>query len=269
MSEKTSTALAVPRTGVGYLTLVDGVQPTKEKGQLIAAWETPEKTVLTKAPKRVVIRTDGILTDQGTAGGIPCGVLAVRYTIGGLKRNVLVDALKQNALVVWAESVDVEPVFDARRIERLSRYSVDPCPKQQVAAAITSGAGHGDSGAADARWLDVLALDATEPESNNEWSIHPIPDGARGVRFLNALVSGANYETADKATFIVFSACSFPVYPTGLVETVINGLTDQSIILVPAGASWLFVQFPAGTFAGFDEPPFIEWILAPSTPVGF
>lgn len=260
---KTSVPLAVPRTGVGWLHWNAGKRDSNERGRLIAAWQTPEKG----APKRVVIRTDGIITEDADGGGIPCGVLAIRYTIGGLKRQVLVDPLKQNALVVWAESVDVEPVWDDRRINRLAQYSVNPCNVQQVAAAISSSGEHGDSGAADARWIDVLALDETL-DDDTEWSVHPIPDGARGVRFLNALVNDANFATADQATKILFSSTKFANLPTGVIETAIDGITDQSIILVPSGAQFMFVQFPAGTFDSFDTAPWVEWMLSPSTLFG-
>lgn len=263
----TSRKLATPRSGVQRLRRVNSKPVTSELSQLVAAWQTEEPG----APKRCVVRCDGILvkqTDESGSAAFPCACLSVRYTIGGLTKEVLVDALSQSALTVWAESIDVEPVWDDRRISRLAAQSVTPASEQLLGAAINSNAGAGDVGAADARWLDVLNVDVTG-EDDSEWSIHPIPEGARGVRFLNALASGANLSTADTATIIAFSADSFPSYPTGLVELAIDGITDQSIIIVPACARFLFVKFPAGTIAGFDVPSWIEWILAPSTLPGF
>ena len=218
-----------------------------------------------------MVRCDGYSekqTDESGSPGIPCAVLKVRYTIGGLTKTVLVDAIGQSALVVWAESVDVEPVWDDRRIARLAVQSVSPWSTQNVAAAINADATGGDYGAADARYLDVLNIDATG-DDDTEWSIHPIPEGARGVRFLNALVSGANFDTADKANFIAFSADTFPNYPVGLIELAINSVSDQAIVIVPALARYLFVQFPAGTIDSFDAPSWLEWVLAPNTLPGF
>jgi hypothetical protein len=144
-----------------------------------------------------------------------------------------------------------------------------PCREQLVAASINSDADIGDTGAADARWLDVLNTDAeTGNDPVLEWSIHEIPAGARGVRFLNALVSGANFATADQTSFIVFSSDTFANYPAGFVETAIDGLTDQSVVIVPAGARYLFIQFPQGTVDSFDAPSWIEWIMAPNTLFG-
>jgi hypothetical protein len=232
---------------------------------IIAAWETKEH----KAPKRCVVRIDGIIRDQldeSKAPGFPCAMVSVQYSIGGLARRVLIDAVNQSALVVWAESIEVLAAWDERRVTRLAAQSVKPCREQQVAAAINSDETVGDTGPADARWLDVLNADSTT--DTVEWSIHEIPTGARGVRFLNALVSGANFETANKANFIAFSADTFASYPAGLVELAIDDLTDQAVVIVPTGARYLFIQFPSGTVASFDEPSWIEWIMAPATLFG-
>lgn len=263
----TSRKLATPRSGVQRLRRVDGKSVTAELSQLVAAWQTEEPG----APKRCVIRCDGYTnkqTDEDGNAGFPCACLSVRYTIGGLTKSVLVDAIGQSALTVWAESIDVEPVWDERRIARLAAQSVAPWSEQTLAAAINSDSSGGDYGAADARYLDVLNVDSTD-DDDNEWSIHPIPEGTRGVRFLNALVGGANYETADKANFIAFSADTFPNYPVGLIELAINGESDQSIIIVPACARFLFIQFPSGTVGSFDTPAWIEWVMAPNTLPGF
>ncbi len=278
----TSRKLAVPRSGVGRLTRVDDLPVDKELGQIIAAWQTEERSSDQpgqgyNVPKRVVIRCDGVLVDQAsardaqhqqTSPGFPCAVLEIRYTIGGLTKKVLVDALSQSALTVWAESVDVVPVWDERRLARLED-SIAPCLEQLLAAAINSDEIHGDSGPADARWLDVIHQDFDEGEGDPEWSIHPIPEGARGMRFLNALISGDNTSVADTTLFVAWSADTFDNYPNGLVQLNINGATTTSIVIVPTVARYLFLAFPSGTIASFDVPAWIEWIMAPATLPGF
>lgn len=261
--------LVAPRTGSVYVNRVDG-KAVDDELVIIAAWQSTEP----KAPKRCVVRCDGKLAsevDNDDAPGFPCAVLRVDYSIGGLSKRVLIDAINQSALVLWAESIEVLADWDTRRIARIAAYDRNPCKRQLLAAAINSDANIGDQGPADARWLDALAVDqaGTEDPAVPEWSIHPVPEGARGVRFLNALAAGANVETANAAPFIVFSALQFASYPTGIVETVINGLTDQSIIIVPPGSRYLFIAFPSGTIAGFDEPAWIEWIMSPNTLPGF
>lgn len=264
--DESSRKLAAPRTGSQALTRLDGRAISSEQ-VIIAAWQTTEP----KAPKRCVVRIDGKIVDQlgedGTAG-FPCVVARVDYSIGGLAKTVYIDCQSQSALVLWCESVEVLAYWDERRITRLATANTLPCQKQTVAAAINSEANVGDTGPADARWLDMLSADQTTEDPAAEWSIHPIPEGARGVRFLNALASEANVKTADVATFIVFSACTFDKYPSGLVETAINGFTDQSVIIVPPGARYLFIAFPSGTIGNFDVPAWIEWIMAPNTLFG-
>jgi len=270
---ETSIRLATPRSGVQRLHWVDGRPVTKEQGQLVAAWQSPEKG----APKRVVIRCDGVLSDdaatrdaqgQLTTAGFPCAVLEVRYTIGGLTKKVLVDAGGQSALTVWAESVDVEPIWDTRRIARIAD-SIAPCQEQLLGATINSDWIHGDSGPSDARWLDAIHQDIDEGEGDSEWSIHPIPEGARGVRFLDALVGGAMFSVPGATEVIAWSADTFSQYPNGAVQFNTNGATDTSILIVPAGARWLFLSFQSGTIATFDVPSWIEWIMAPATLSGY
>lgn len=263
--DESSRKLSTPRTGSQILTRVNG-KAVETELILIAAWQSTEP----RCPKRCVVRCDGLCrTTKNEVGGsgFPCGVLLVDYTIGGLSKSVLVDAQCQSALVLWAESIEVRAAWDERRVTRLATVDRLPWASQSVAASINSDANLGDQGPADARWLDMLAVDATG-DDDDEWSIHPIPEGARGVRFLNALASGANVETADTATLIVFSADMFASYPTGIVETAIDGLTDQAVVMVPAGARFLFVQFPAGTIAGFDEPSWLEWVMSPNSLFG-
>lgn len=263
---KTGTTLTVGRTGSSFLDRVDG-KAVSDQQVIIAAWQTKEA----KAPKRCVVRLDGNLAssdavDEDGSPGFPCAMVSVQYAIGGLSRKVLIDCIGQSALVLWAESIEVLATWDERRVSRLAAQNVKPCKRQQVAAAINSDDTVGDTGPADARWLDVLAVD--DSSDTDETSVHEIPAGARGVRFLNALASGANVKTADAATFIVFSAQPYSAYPAGIVETAIDGLTDQSVILVPAGARYMFVKFASGTIASFDEPSWVEWVMAPNTLFG-
>lgn len=278
----TSRKLAAPRSGIQRLSRVDELPVDSQLGMIIAAWQTDERSSDVpgqgyNVPKRVVIRCDGVLVDQAsardaqhqqTAPGFPCAVLEIRYTIGGLTKKVLVDAGGQSALTVWAESVDVVPIWDERRIARIAD-SIDPCLEQLLGAAINSDEIHGDSGAADARWLDAIHQDVDEGEGELEWSIHPIPEGARGMRFLNALLDEDNLSVADATTFVAWSADKFDDYPNGLVQLNINGATTTSIVIVPTVARYLFLAFPSGTIGQFDVPAWIEWIMAPATLPGY
>jgi hypothetical protein len=268
-----SAKLAIPRSGVQKLDLINGL-PDPRQEITFAAWQTPEKGT----PKRVVVRIDGHITNQLTddgdfQAGWPCGVVNVRYTIGGYVKNVLIDATNQSGLVLWAESVDVTAVWDTRRITRLSNNNA--CIGQQVAASI-SACECGDTGAADARWLDVLALDATTGSSESpptffDWSIHPIPPGARGLRFLDALVGQLTFSVPSATVNIVWSADTFDNYPGGFIQANTNGATDTSILIAPPCAKFLFISFLHGGnfFSNLDCPTFIEWIIAPSTLPGF
>jgi hypothetical protein len=291
----TSMPLAIPRSGIARLAYAQGLGspgdiPSGEIAtntpwgaeELIAGWQTPEwgeGAGHYSAPKRVVIRIDGHITQRfdGFLGnpGFPCGVLNVRYTIGGYVREVLIDAVNQSGLVVWADSVDVKSQWDTRRINRLATLGIDgeggflpfvlPCMGQDMACAISSS-DDGDTGDADARWLDVIAQDASSEDPTSETSIHPIPHGARAFRFLNALVGGVMTGVPELTTIIAFSAEPFDAYPRGIVELVTNGETDSSMLLVPTGAEWLFLQFPLNTISTFDQPSWIEWIMSPVSP---
>lgn len=268
----TSARLATPRSGSKRLNWADGPVPN-EQDLMIAAWQTTEKG----APKRCVIRCDGKLEDQAASrnaqgklltAGFPCAVLAVRYTIGGITQQVLVDAGGQSALTVWAESIDVVPVWDTRRIKRISNY-IEPCLAQTLAATINSGVDAGDTGPSDARWLDAIASDATTGDAGKEWSIHPIPAGARGFRFLDVLVAGVMTSVPGLTVDIVWSTDTFDQYPNGFVQCNTNGATDTSILIAPPLARYLFLSFPFNTLVTFDTPSFIEWIMAPATLPGF
>lgn len=268
---ETSRGLAAPRSGVQRLHWVDGRPVTSEQGQIVSAWQSPEKG----APKRVVIRCDGVLVDEAATRdaqhqlatpGFPCAVLEVRYTIGGLTKKVLVDALSQSALSVWAESVDVEPVWDTRRIARIAD-SIAPCQEQLLAATANSNQGVGDTGIADARWLDAIHQDFDEGEADPEWSIHPVPEGARGVRLLNAVIDGDVVLLNTITERIEFSADSFQQRPNGVIEYFVGsgGVPSTSIIIVPACSRFLFIGFNSGTIETFESPAWIEWIMAPAT----
>jgi len=241
--------------------------------ELIAAWKTPEQGEGSDgnrtAPKRVVVRVDGYVSDQhdiNGSQGFPCAMVQVIYRVGGFTREVLVDAVNQSALVVWAETVEVKSIWDKRRIARLAAFEFDeesapvlPCISQDIACAIS--AWHdGDTGAADARWLDMIAIDATT--DTLEISTHVVPNGARGVRFLNGLTTAfVPVRLANLAQFIVFATGP----NGGFIESVDNGLTDQSTIAVPVCAKMLSIAFPLGTLATCASPVWLEWIMAPAT----
>jgi len=276
--------LAVPRSGSATLSLKPDGRTDPNQENLFAAWQTPEQGI----PKRVVVRIDGIVQDVRATEpgqpplsapfGIPCAMVRIRYTIGGFDREVLVDAVNQSALVVWAESVDVEGIWDERRISRIltaARGPWYPCQRQQVAVSI-SASEDGDRGAADARYLDVLAVDI--PSEGDEICLFPVPAGARGFRFLNAFASGSAGPDAPVvhvptiATFIIFVFVTLQdviaaggIGPVPFLEILTNGLTDTCINMVPVGARTLAIGFPAGTIASFDFPAYIEWIMAPNT----
>lgn len=267
----TSRKLAIPRSGVGRMTRLTGNKPVSgEQGVTIASWQSPERG----APKRVIIRCDGSIVKQLATtgvGGFPCAVLAVRYTIGGLTKEVLIDAGGQSALTVWAESVDVTPVWDERRIARID-FGEDTCCEQQLlAAAISSDGDVGDTGIADARWLDAIHTDAQTGGGEfptTVWSIHPVPEGARGVRFLDGLVDGAMFSVPGATTIIAWSADTFDNYPNGLVQLNTNGATDTSILIVPTCARYLFLAFDE-VLPNFQTTAWLEWIMAPATLPGF
>jgi hypothetical protein len=269
----TGRKLAVPRAGAGILKLESGKQLSQERGVICAGWQTEEQNAdgAQPIPKRVVIRCDGTLKDQRgptQAAGWPCGVLEIRYAIGGIEKSVLVDAVsQQSALTVWATSVDVTPVWDQRRIDRLAALNAEPCRSQLLGAAINSSQGAGDMGPADARWLDVINVD--DDDETTEFSIHPIPDGARGLRFLDTLVSGVMTSVPALTTMIAWSADTFDNFPNGCVQFNTNGATDTSILIAPPLARYLFLGFPSTTISTFDIPSFIEWIMAPATLPGY
>lgn len=273
IDQYSSGPLAVPRAGVGRMIVTQGAAGALLSGeQLIAGWKTPElgegSNGNRTAPKRVVVRVDGYVSDPhdidgGT--GFPCAMVQVVYSVGGFTREVLVDAVNQSALVVWAESVEVKTVWDLRRLARLAAFQLDseaapvlPCASQDIACAI-SASHDGDTGPADARWLDMMAVDATT--ETLEVSVHDVPNGARGVRFLNGLTTSLTpVRLANLAQYIVFSVSK----NGGFIESVNNGLTDQSTIAVPVDAKSLAIGFPLGTLATCASPVWLEWVMAPS-----
>lgn len=264
--------MAIPRAGVARMSVDADGRLSRE--ELIAGWTTPEvgdgSNGNRTAPKRVVIRVDGYVSNQSDINGdvgFPCAIVQVIYRVGGFTREVLVDAVNQSALVVWAESVEVKSVWDLRRIARLAAISngespspIFPCISQDIACAI-SACDCGDTGAADARWLDMLSPIAGE---SDEISLHVVPNGARGVRFLNGIASGAIVRMANTATFINFYASKAPE-ANAFVETANNNVTDQAIINVPTTAQLLAITFPSGTLESLDSPSWIEWVMSPAT----
>lgn len=265
----TGRRLSIPRGGSAILTRKDGKETPKEMGNTIAAWQTEERD----APKRIVVRTDGQLKDQldeDKNAGFPCAVLRIDYSSGGLEKSVLIDPHGQSALTLWCNSCEVTPIWDARRIERIANFYT-PARQQLLAATINTDAEDGDTGAADARWIDAIRVDAETGNdgSTTEWSIHPIPEGARGVRFLDTLVNGAMTSVPGLTTIIAWSADTFSNYPKGAVQFNTNGATDTSILIVPTVARFLFLAFPISTISTFDVPSFIEWIMSPNTLPGF
>lgn len=284
-----SSKLAIPLSGVGRLTRTAANLPeTGQEGNTLAAWQGESKgeyNPSTINPTRVVVRCDGNIAkvqDYQDAIGFPCAVLRVDYTIGGYARSVLVDAVNQSGLVVWCKSLEVTPVWDTRRIERLTTGTlatdmgeVFPCMQQVLAAAASACCN--DTGEADARYLDVLNIDGTsegggDPPSTFEWSFHPVPNGARSVRFLNVTEAGAPIGVADAATLIVFitgTPAAYLASGAGFLSSVNNGLTDTSQIIVPVDATHMLVSFPTGTLAGYDSRTWLEWHLAPSNRIAF
>lgn len=268
-SENNFRQLATPLSNSGRMTRVvgNGENPagkavTDELGITMVAWQGEERGV----PARVVVRLDGLIHNKkDLAGqlGFPCAVVRVDYAVGGLSRSVLIDAVNQSALPLWAESLEVTPIWDERRISRLASYSVAPCVAQQLAAAVSCTVV--DTGEASGRYLDVLAADATTGEETPlTWSIHPIPIGARGVRFLN-YIDGSSAQSslalADLAAFVI-DADAFIADPTdGLVEAiVVDPPKNSSIIHVPVDAQFLVVAIPTEDFP--SSPAWLEWVIA-------
>jgi hypothetical protein len=265
--------LSIPLTGVGRLTRAPAsVAAGKQvSGEIItfAAWQAKENGV----PQRIVVRCDGNIINELSStgdGGFPCAVVRVDYSIGGYSRSVLIDAVNKSALNLWCESVEVTPVWDDRRIERIGGYPDGnlPCLAQLLAGAVSAEC---DSGAADARWLDAIRVDSTTGGNGSatETSIHPVPHGARGFRFLNAVVSGAMFSVPDETIAVWWTADSPSLFPQGFVQANINGATDQSIVIAPPVAKYLLLVFPADTISTFDVPAFIEWDMAPNTLPGY
>jgi hypothetical protein len=290
-----STKLAIPLSGAGRMTRDDNNLPVSGQQGTIAAWQGGSKEFNTSTiePTRVVVRIDGnIVKLNNTEQGFPCAVLRIDYSIGGYSRSVLVDAVNQSALVLWCNSLEVTPQWDERRITRLASeempQSYNPCKEQLLAAAVSATIS--DVGAANARYLDVLGIDATteveEPGDpptvlTREWSIHPIPNGARAVRFLNATRTTGDPDevfpepvsVADEAALIIF-ICGTPAEylatQRGFLESVNNGMTDTSQIMVPVDATHLLVAFDEdSSIDDYDTRSWLEWIIAPDSGVAF
>lgn len=254
-----SVALAIPRTGCQRLT--DGGQ--SKECITFAAWQSPQD----KTPKRVVIRVDGLVNDYKDADGntgFPCGVVKVSYAIGGLNKEVLLDCLTQSALVVWANSVEVAAYRDTNRIAALAPYSIKPCADQTVAAAI-SACECGDTGLADARYLDVVPL-TTEGSGNIQSFFYAIPAGARVVRLLPGAKQSDTVLNEVQWGGGVFFTANDPrkAGVIGLIES--RDVTTRTAYTIPANARFLALNSnDSGDIAELVTPPFIEWIMAPAS----
>lgn len=262
--------LAIKRTNGIRLKLRDSGTPDPGQEIMIAGWQSEQHGV----PMRCVVRVDGKI--QGPAPvddndfnvGYPCAVLKVDYSIGGMVRTTLIDAVNQSALVVWAESIEVVAVWDRRRIDRLESFysglestNPGPCLEQLLACAISVSTG--DTGAADARYLDVVAWDNSEAGQ----SVHPIPPGARGVRLLNASdTTGTAVLISDALTAVKWGNERNGEVPY-IHQEDIECLDCGCVLDVPAGTGYLTLDLapPAGPVVTLASPFFIEWILAPGS----
>lgn len=260
----TTRKLALRPCGVGQMTWP---KVTGQEGVTLAAWQTPELDI----PKRVVVRIDGVINnalDTDGNGGFPCAVARVDYTQGGMSKSVLVDP--QSSLPVHAQSIEVTPVWDQRRIDRLAVLDLalkKPCKSQNIAAAMSVGDDSGDTGPADARYLDVIKVDASD--DTTEWSVHPIPNGCRGFRFLDTLVDDEMVSVPGLTSIIALSVQPFSRYPSGVIQLNDGGVTDTSILITPAHAAYLFLGFPTNTIATFDIPAWVEFIMGLETLPGY
>lgn len=268
--------LAIPRSGVKILTLLnDKVDPGAE--ETIAAWQSPQQGV----PKRVVIRCDGHVIDATgsnasapTEPGNACAVIRVRYTIGGYSREVIVDAVNQSSLVIWAVTVEAMAIWDRTRIAALqtwydalgesSVFQGGPCQSQIVAAAI-SACECGDEGNADARFLQVLQGVTDDVESVE------IPPGARAVRFLNGTLD-------DDGSAVIFqtlvtgpgsngiawglSGISPFIHRTDVTAMGPGATALATFVPIPAGSTILTIGW--GTVPDLSGPLWLEWIYSPT-----
>lgn len=249
--------LSVARTGGTILKRSDAGKSVATAETIIAEWQCP----VTNTPERCVIRCDGRLQDKEPVG-YPCGVLRIDYSIGGFQvQTCYIDCVNQSALVVWANSIEVIPVWDERRIERLAAFfngleveNPGIISEQKVAASITVE----DTGVADARWLDVITFNNTDDAT----SIHPIPPGARGCRFLNSTLSGSGdiAPISDYLTRIRWAATADDSTTFNIHQDAVP--SDSCALDVPAGTTHLFLDFTA-IDATLTTPFWVEWIMSP------
>jgi hypothetical protein len=250
-----------------------GIDPNEEF--TVAAWQTLQ----TNVPERCVVRCDGDIQNAASvseagAVGVPCGVISVEYAIGGLNREVLVDAVKQSALPVMAESVQTRVIWDRRRIERLAAFYANlageeetpnpgPCRKQILAASITVADRHGAY--ADGRWLDIISY-AGEAETP-VISSHPIPQMARKVRFTNSVdTDGSILKIEDYLSRVWWSNSAGDTIDSDVIHIEDNEcITCGCALDVPAGVSWLHVELTNATVTNLARPFWAEWILGESS----
>lgn len=266
-----SRPLATALTGNAQLT--DGGQ--SKECIVIAAWQTPD----TGVPKRIVVRCDGRVNNVKDADGnpgFPCGVLLVRYTIGGLTREVKVDCLSESALTVWAESVDVQAYRDDARIAALAAFPwgpLKPCSKQVVTVAISPA---GDTGHADARYLDALLIPPATEEGDDFDVWLAVPPNARLLRLLPN-VSGEDGDASAtvidwvaNVSYLLWTVSGQRGGNATAIEAVMpyDGSMTQTVFTVPADAQWVKVRMSGGFYEQVNQtvgPIFAEWIMAPAT----
>jgi hypothetical protein len=212
----------------------------------------------------MVVRVDGLIKnalDSQGASGFPCGVALVRYTIGGLTREIMVDAVTESGLTVWAESIDVTAVRDEVRIARLAASvsgAVLPCTEQAIAAAI-SGCECGDTGFTNARYLDMVNLVDSDAAQVVAFKV---PPNARVLRLLNTLDNAG--AVLDWFGSHVIGLQFWAIAPgVGLIEAV---KPPKASVAVPADARFMTFNVNATGSDTAEQPIWVEWIMGTATP---
>jgi len=279
---KDGRTLSVKHSGVGRLTLKDDGTLDPSLETMIACWETP----IRNQPSRCTVRCDGYIqrwnNNDGDEQGFPCAVLRIDYSIGGFQlggssgeatptlapamRSLYVDAVNQSIVSLVATTIEVVPVWDQRRIARLTAFYEGlsegafsgPAKQQILAAAIDAN----DYGPADARWLDVVAW---SNEESTGVSTHPIPPGARACRVLNATsTAGAVVLASSQLSAIQWAAYPDPTITTKYIHQ--DCIPDCNCILdVPAGASYLFLRWAQDDEVNLGGPFWVEWLISPKS----
>jgi hypothetical protein len=263
--------------------VLDSVDKAQDQEITIAAWQTEE----TGVPHRCVVRCDGWiqqrignLAQNLTETGFPCGVLRVDYSIGGYQRSVMVEAVNQSALVVWAETIEVSKVWRRDRINTLSNWfetvkgggEGNPwpglCISQRVGTAISLDDRGGDTGEADARSWDIIPFTNIDPPDPQPF-IFEIPAGARALRLLNGTDdSGGLVPFSDFLTTIAWINNPNLLSAPALGQSAVyqdKVPTDTCALEVPPNATHLLLAYTVDTLETEMAMPFIiEWVLAPA-----